>query len=503
MIIINKGGIVKNLIFLLCLLLISVIIVNQSVLSQVPESSTWPEFRGKNCSGLARPDQNPPIDLVPGENLLWKTPLLCGESSPCIWGDRIFLTGFDKEKKQLQVMSYNRTNGKLLWNRVVPAKEIETYHVIATPAESTPATDGKRIYVHFGSYGLLCYDFEGEVVWTLELPVNDHEGGSGMSPIVADDLVILPIRHTKEEMYLLALDSKTGRKLWKQPVSNLGHSTAVVCGNQVVLHGYDFIAGYSVNDGSEIWRVSAKTTGSTTPAANNDIVYVASFAYLGEQRNRLPMPDYQEFLKKNDSNGDSLISKQEFPKVFHFNYRPEMEGTPEAVANLIDYWNLVDTDKSISIDSTEWQAYLDYYAQQSIDHGLVAIKTDGTGDVTASNVLWKENEGVPEVSSPLVYKGRVYMIKSGGIVTCVNARTGELLYRERLGASGTYYSSPVAVNDRIYIASSKGTVVVFAAGDGLNVLARNNLKENILATPAIVDNKIYVRTDKHLYAFGD
>ena len=492
----------NRLLSLVCFLLVSGMVVVQPVFSQVPVKNTWPEFRGKNCSGLARPDQNPPVDLMSGNKLLWKTPLLRGESSPCIWGDRIFLTGFDEKKKQLQVMSYNRMNGKLLWNRIVPAKELETYHMIATPAESTPATDGKRIYVHFGSYGLLCYDFQGEVVWTLELPVNDHRWGSGMSPIVANNLVILPVRHTRKELYLLALDSKTGRQIWKQPVSNLGHSTAVICGDQVVLHGYDFIAGYTMENGSEIWRVLANTSCSNTPVTHDGIVYVATFAGLGEEHYRLPMPIYQDILKKYDANADSLISKNEIPKDFHLNRRPEMEGTPGSIVSLIDYWEMVDIDKSSTLDSKEWQGFLDSYAQYSVDHGLVAINTGGVGDVTGSHILWKEKEGVPEVSSPIYYKGRVYMVKSGGVVTCVNAQTGKRLYRERLGASGPYLSSPVAVNDRIYIASDKGTVVVFTAGDKLKVLAKNNLREKIKATPAIVDNKIYIRTDKHLYAFG-
>ncbi|MFC1607833.1 PQQ-binding-like beta-propeller repeat protein [Candidatus Latescibacterota bacterium] len=493
----------KKLITLPCLMMIMAISIIRPIYPQIPDKNTWPEFRGKNCSGLARPDQPPPIDLVSTDNLLWKTPLLNGESSPCIWGDRIFLTGFDKEKKQLQVMCYDRTDGKLIWNRVVPVKDFETYHVIATPAESTPATDGERVYVHFGSCGLLCYDFEGKVLWTLELPPNDHGFGSGMSPIVAGDLVILPVRHTKEEIYLLALDSKTGSQAWKQPLPNLGHSSAILCGNQVVMHGYNFIAGYNIENGAEIWRVLVHTTCSNTPVTNDGVVYVASFVGLGEEHYRLPIPTYQELLKKHDTNGDSFISKNEFPTEFKINSRPEMENMPGSIVNLIDYWGLVDTDKNFHLDGKEWQAFLDYIEHESVDHGLVAIKTDGTGDVTESNILWKENEGCPEVSSPLYHEGRVYMVKSGGIVTCVNAVTGKLLYRERLRASGPYLSSPVAVNDRIYVASHKGTVVVFEAGDELNVLARNNLREKILATPAIVDNKIYLRTDKHLYAFGE
>ena len=487
----------------MCLMVASSIFISQSVFSQIPDINTWPEFRGNNCSGVARPEQNPPVDLVSGENLVWKTPIISGVSSPCIWGDRIFLTGFDNENKQLQVMCYERSNGKLIWNRIVPAKEIELYHVTASPADATTATDGERIYVHFGSYGLLCYDFAGEVLWTFELPVNDNRFGTGTSPIVADNLVILKVRRPNKELYLLALDSKSGQQVWKLSVSGAGASTPIMWGDDLVVHSSGFIAGYHVKDGTEIWRVSVNTNGISTPVVNDDILFVGTWQHFGIENQRLTMPSYQDLLKNYDTDGDSLISKKEFPDDFIIMRRPEIQDLPNASIKLEEYWGRVDTDKNNYFDSSEWQKYLDLYAQLSIDHGLLAIKFGGTGDITASHILWKENEGVPEVPSPLLYKGRIYMIKNGGIVTCLNALTGEFIYRERLGASGPYFSSPVAANDRIYIASNKGIVVVFASGDELNVLARNILREKILATPAIVDNKLYIRTDKHLYAFGD
>jgi outer membrane protein assembly factor BamB len=95
------------------------------------------------------------------------------------------------------------------------------------------------------------------------------------------------------------------------------------------------------------------------------------------------------------------------------------------------------------------------------------------------------------------------MIKDGGMVSCMDAKTGKLLYRERLGAPGLYCSSPICADGRIYIASRKGIITVFKAGDTLEVLAKNGLKEPIFATPAVVDNKLYVRTVKDMYAFGE
>ena len=132
-----------------------------------------------------------------------------------------------------------------------------------------------------------------------------------------------------------------------------------------------------------------------------------------------------------------------------------------------------------------------------------AIRLDGKGDVSKTHLVWKETKCVPEVPSPLYYQGRVYLVSDKGIVTCRDARSGKEIYRERLGGRGACYSSPVLGDGKIYIGSEGGVLVVFKPGDRFEVLARNDLHERIVATPALVANRIYVRTDRHLYAFGE
>jgi outer membrane protein assembly factor BamB len=133
---------------------------------------------------------------------------------------------------------------------------------------------------------------------------------------------------------------------------------------------------------------------------------------------------------------------------------------------------------------------------------VMAVRPGRTGEVMQANIAWSDRRGVPGVPSALYYGGRVYTFKDGGLVFCRVAETGELLYSERLGPLGYYYSSPVAADQRIYIASAEGVVVVLEAGDKLNILATNKLDGGILATPALVGGNIYVRTESHLYAFG-
>jgi hypothetical protein len=141
-----------------------------------------------------------------------------------------------------------------------------------------------------------------------------------------------------------------------------------------------------------------------------------------------------------------------------------------------------------------------FYANNSAR--VMAVRPGTTGEVSQANIAWSEKKGVPGVPSPLYYDGQLYTFQNGGIVSCRVAKTGELLYTARLGAPGYYYSSPVAADNKIYIASEEGVVVVLDAGAQLNVLATNKLDGAILATPALVDRQIYVRTDSHLYAFG-
>jgi outer membrane protein assembly factor BamB len=135
---------------------------------------------------------------------------------------------------------------------------------------------------------------------------------------------------------------------------------------------------------------------------------------------------------------------------------------------------------------------------------LVAVKPGGQGDITATHVAWKSTRGLPYVPSPLYYEGRVYLVRDGGMLSSLDARTGQPFYtQERLGASGSYYSSPVAADGRLYLASLSGKLTVIkAGGDKPEILHQADFGERIFATPALVDDKLYVRTAKHLWAFG-
>jgi outer membrane protein assembly factor BamB len=132
----------------------------------------------------------------------------------------------------------------------------------------------------------------------------------------------------------------------------------------------------------------------------------------------------------------------------------------------------------------------------------MAIRPGAKNDARKSHMAWEIQRGIPETPSPLYCRGKLYLLRDGGLLTCLQASTGNELFRERIGASGQYTASPIAAGDKIITASVKGIVTIIQIDDKLHVLARNNFKEKIFATPAVVENKIYLRTVSHMYALG-
>jgi outer membrane protein assembly factor BamB len=482
------------------------------VAEEAGNPARWPQFRGANAIGVAFEGMKLPVNFGPEKNVAWKIDLASGHSSPCIWGDRLFLTGFDKANKKLATLCLDRHRGQVLWQRAVPAKQIETLHNFNSAAVATPATDGERIYVYFGAYGLLCYDFEGNERWKKPMPLPRTAFGTGSSPVVAGELVLLN-RDFQPDPSLLAVNTRTGETVWKQvrTLASLGgpvdaYATPIVWHHdgidEVLIHGKMRTVAYDLKDGSERWSVGVPSSACSTPVVGNGYLFLAAHGFGSVKGETEEPPPFDTMLKKYDKDGDGQISSGEFPSDLNLFQRLDIPGTELPLRFL---FRRIDSNGDGKINRQEWEKFLEDVrgrARQRLD-GLLAIKPGTRGDVAKTNIAWREERALPEVPSPIYYRERVYMVRDGGIVSCLDAKTGRLLYRERLGPGGPYFSSPVAGDGKIYIASQRGILVVFAAGDQFNVLARNDFGETIEATPALVDGKIYVRTEKHLFAFGE
>jgi outer membrane protein assembly factor BamB len=470
--------------------------------------TTWPQFRGPAGSGVAG-GAAPPTTFNPSTNVLWKTSLPIGHSSPAVWGDRIFITGFDPERKKLEVLGINRRTGAILWRRDVPSEQIETVHAVSSPATATPAVDAEQVYVYFGSYGVLAFDHDGQPRWAAQMPVVQVPFGSGTSPVVAGNLVLVN-RQEPKDPFLVALNRQTGAVVWKQrheipaglPIAFGSHSTPLIAEGHVVIHGPGETAAYDVRTGERKWWVTVTSSGTSTPTYADGMLYVATWYPFGEADQRGVLPGFELVLKQHDKDGDGTLAREEIPSDLLVFSRPEAPDVPSATMSMRGFFNRFNTNKDGGLDRSEWDAALALVQQLTFDHGLLAVKTGGNGDVTATHVRWKEKSAVPEVPSPLAYRSFVYLVRNGGILTCLDGVTGKVTYRGRVGAGGPYYASPEIAGDKLYLASGDGVITVLSTGPAPQVLARNDLGEPVFASPAFAHGVVYVRTSSALWAFG-
>jgi outer membrane protein assembly factor BamB len=447
----------------------------------------------------------PPTTFGPSSNRLWQAVVPPGHSSPAIWGDHIFLTAV--ENNTLVVLALRRRDGMLLWRQTAPSDHLEKVHPFSNAAASTPATDGQRVYTYFGSYGLLAHDFTGKEVWRKPLPAPPTQFGAATSPIVFDGKVILQRDGNDGRSELLAFDARTGDLIWTTPRRLLRESwsTPIVWTHdgrdEIITVGSNRLTAYSAGDGAERWWVGGLTLQPITCAVLGEGMLFASATYSGSPSEPLDITPWETLVERYDGNKDAMLAVTEMPREEGVHVRKEVpKDVPGAFVSWPDAIAMTDGNKDGVVTKKEWDAFLTFL--RSNEDNVLAIRPAGSGD-SSSRVAWKASRGISEMPSPLFYRGRLYFVRNGGMVTSYAPDSGRVvLDRQRLGTLGQYVASPVAADGRIYAASETGTIVVFRAGDTLEVLARNDLGESITATPAIADHKLYVRTAKHLWAFG-
>jgi len=388
----------------------------------------WPQFRGPHSHGITT-ETNLPVHWTE-RNVKWRTPLPGpGHSSPIVWDGRIFLTAFGRgggppssRRGQLLVLSVDKNNGKVLWQREVPVSRIEEVHPTNAPASPTPVTDGKLVYVYFGSKGLLAFDFDGKLIWEVPLGPFPNEWGSASSPILYENMVILNC-DTDGDDFLLAVDKNTGKTIWRTSRNGATRSWPVPYiwnangKDEIVVNGSARAKSYDAKTGKELWTVDGLTQWVTpTPVSAHGLLYIAA----------------------NGPGGNIIM----------------------------------------------------------------AIKPGGRGNITRTHVVWRYTRAAPYNSSPLVVGDYLYAVRNGGVVACLDAKTGAQQYLERLPAGGSYYASPVYGDGKIYYLSEDGEVTVVAAGPQFQVLATNRIGERCMASPAVSDGRIIIRSDSTLYSIG-
>jgi outer membrane protein assembly factor BamB len=461
----------------------------------------WPQFRGPNGCGVAAEEKRLPVRFGPSENLVWRTALPTGHSSPCLWGSHVFVTGFDEGKRVLETIALERQSGKILWRRTAPAEAIEKVHPVSSPANPTPATDGHQIFVYFGSFGLLSYDFAGNVVWTKPLAFPKSDYGTGTSPAIVGELVI--VNDQDQGLPLLAVRRKTGETAWTREMG-IGNSLPIVWQHdgvqELIVQSKTRLSSFNL-DGSQRWSVDGMPLDAyTTPVIGDGLLFVNFSRPGGDAQDRTLEP-FKDAAEKYDQNRDGLLSLDELPKNVVFiergTGRPGEEGGDITIQRL--FGRIAGEDEKIN--EQEWNQLRQPRA--ALTSGLWAIRPGTATTLEDSQKAWHTTRSLPEVPSPLYYQGNLYLVRKGGILTCLEARTGKEHYRTRLPVAGSYYSSPVAGDGKIYLASESGVLFVIEAGNRMNLLAQNDLGQRVMATPAIADGTLYVRTESNLFAFRE
>jgi outer membrane protein assembly factor BamB len=424
---------------------------------------------------------------APG-TLRWRVPLDPGHATPILSEGRIFLTAYQEESNELTVLALDANTGRILWRNGVTVSQVERTHPLGSPATATPACDGRRVYVFFGSYGLLAFDLNGKKLWEFRAGPFQDEYGAGSSPILVGDKVILNQDHDVDS-FLMAVNAASGKPVWKTPRPDAvrSYSTPVVWSQngrpELLVAGALELAGYDPADGKKLWWVNGLARiVIPTPVPLEDMVYMASWAPGGDTANRITLDSWPVALSKWDTDHDGTLSRAEIkdPQVLERFYR-------------------MDLNQDGVLDQHEWEHHAKIFREAQ--NSVLAIKPTGAGELAKGAVLWKHSRGVPYVATPVIDRGILYMVKEGGIVTKLEVATGNLLQEERVAGLGNYFASPVAGDGKVYFASEPGTVTVLASQPEWNVISSHEFHEKIYATPAFASGRLYIRTEQALYCF--
>jgi outer membrane protein assembly factor BamB len=432
----------------------------------------WPRFRGPNGSGVSE-SRDLPVEFGPAKNLAWRAAILAGHSSPVIWENRIFLTGY--EGTRCIVTCLDRRNGERWWERSIEAARVERKSKPNDAASSTPVVDETGIYALFSGFGLVALSHDGQERWRRPLDPINPPHGMASSPILAAGAVIVMADQVSDS-YIAAFEAASGKPKWKTPRPNLvgGYSTPVLHGTDILTGGPMEMVAYAMDTGERRWSIPKM---GVMPIASSVCVGDRLYVYNDA------VPPYEQLAvqMKADRNGDGKISPDEFPD-------PSFQEAVRAIDRL--YGN-----GDGAVDKEEWDGALKLMRTMN---SFVAIDLDGP----QPKERWRTTKLLTDSASPLLYRGLLYLVKSGGLLSTVDPETGELLRQDRIPkVEGRFFASPVAADGKLFLLNESGKLAVLQAGRDWQVLAMNDLAENCYATPAIADGLVVVRSESTLWAF--
>lgn len=411
-------------------------------LARVSVAENWPQWRGGRHDGVSA-EREVPVQWSRQENVRWRLPLPGpAGSTPVVWEDRIFLTTVE-EKGDLLLMCIG-TDGKPQWQQVLDTGNRSVRGDEGNSASNSPVTDGEHVWAMVATGEIGCYTLAGEEQWKFNVAERYGElniqFGMTSTPLLDDGRLYLQLIHGDGS------DSTVEAR--------------VVC--------------LEAKSGREIWS-QRRVTGATD---ENEHSYASPVLYHDAQRKYLIT-----------HGGDYTIA-----------YRLEDGG---------EIWRY-----GLNPHTDSYHPTRRFVASPVTGEGMVVIPSAKNGPVVAlaggvqgeipergDGVLWRLDRGTPDVPSPLIHDKLVYLCRENGVLACVDAGTGKILYENRL-YSDRYRASPVYANHHVYLTARSGIVSVVRAGREFELVAENNMQEAISSSPVVAGGRLYLRTFDALYAIG-
>ncbi len=406
-------------------------------------AENWPQWRGAQLDGVSR-ETGLPAEFSPEKNVVWRTALPGpAGATPVVWEDRIFLTSIGKDEQDLLLMCYG-TDGQLRWSQVVGRGNKNVRGDEGNSASPSPATDGKHVWATMANGALGCYTVDGKEVWKADL---QQRYGKFK---IAFGMTATPVLD-RGRLYIQLIHGEGNPDTREAVVACLDSAT-----------------------GQEIWRA-----GRPSDAIKECEHSYASPTIYRDGDTAFLLTHGADFVVAHN-----LADGREIWRCGNLNPKSKYNPTLRFVASPVAAEGLI--------------------VVPSAKNGpVVALRPGGSGDITYSSdhVVWRLDNNTPDVPTPLIHDGLVYLCRENGNLMCLDAKTGEEYYNERTHRQ-RHRASPVYADGKIYLTARDGVISVVKAGKTFELLAQNDMKDTISASPAISNGRIYLRTFNALYAIG-
>lgn len=398
-------------------------------------AENWPEFRGPNGDGKSAAT-GLPVRWSETQNVKWKTPIHGkGWSTPVVWGRQVWLTTATADGLKMSVLCVDKETGKVLVDRVLfeNVNPEPLGNDVNTYASPSPVIEAGRVYIHFGSYGTVCLDTKSFKTLWTRRDLKCRHYRGPSSSPVLFGKLLILTFDGADLQYLVGLNKTTGKTVWK--TDRTADWKDVDENGRVIAEG-DL-------------RKAHSTPMITTVNGQPEMVSAGAKAAYG----------YDPRTGKEKWKVDHRGYSASFRPVLGFGAAYIPIGYSGA-----DMW---------------------------------AVQLGGSGNVSQSHVVWKYSKNVPSKPSPLLIGDLLYLVSDSGVVTCLEAKTGAEVWKERLLSH--FSASPLYADGRIYCFGEEGKITVLKPGRAFIVLAESQMPDGFMASPAVADKAFYLRTRTHLY----